>query len=148
MILAVGPGSVQTQVQLHHTTQNNLRTALHEEAFTYVKYLLFAKHARDARHPDVAQLFERTADAERFQHLAEHAEQLGLIGDDANNLRDAIKDETYDVETMYKQFADEARLAGDVEVADQFDQVRRYELAHLYAFKAALAQLERTGTSR
>jgi hypothetical protein len=44
----------------------------------------------------------------------------------------------------YKRFAEEARVAGDVEVADQFDLVRRYELAHMYAFKAALAQLERT----
>ena len=143
----VGLGLAQPQSHLHEQTLNNLRAALHEEAFAYVKYQLFAQHARDARRTDVADLFARTADAERFQHLAEEAEQAGLIGDEANNLRDAINGETYAVEVMYTQYADEARNAGDAEAVTLFEQMRRYELAHLYAFKAALAQLERTRTS-
>ena len=135
------------QGHLHDQTLNNLRTALREEAFTYVKYQLFAQHARDARRTEVAEVFARTADAERFQHLKEEAEQAGLVGDEVENLRDAISGETTAVEVMYKQFAEQARSGGDAEAAILFEQMQRYELAHLYTFKAVLGQLERARTS-
>ena len=143
----IGRGVTHAQEPRQQQTLNNLRTALHEEAFTYVKYELFAQYARKAQRTNVADVFGRTADAERFQHLAEEAEQAGLIGDDVDNLRDAIAAETYSADVMYKQFADEARRAGDAEAANLFEQIQRYETAHLYAFKAVLAELERPRTS-
>src|SRR5690242_9480201 len=54
-----------------------------------------------------AKTFETAAHIERFQHFAEEAELAGLVGSDADNLRDAIKGESYEVETMYRQFSEQ-----------------------------------------
>ena len=88
---------------MNQRTQKNLVTAMHGEAFAFVKYMLFAEHARKNGHPELADLFEKTAHVERFEHLAEEAELAGLVGSDADNLADAIEGESYEVETMYQR---------------------------------------------
>ena len=40
---------------------DNLSTAMHGEAFAYVKYLLYAEHARKNDNKELAELFEKTA---------------------------------------------------------------------------------------
>ena len=55
-------------------TRQNLCTAMHGEAFAYVKYLLFAEYAREEGRMDLAELFERTAQVERFEHFREEAQ--------------------------------------------------------------------------
>lgn len=121
-------------------TRENLLTAMHGEAFAYVKYLLYAEHARKNARPELAALFERTAEIERFEHFAEEAELLGLVGSDEDNLRDAIAGESYEVETMYREFAEQAAAAGDQAAADRFEEVRHDEMGHRDAFKAALTR--------
>ncbi len=126
-------------------TRENLLTALHGEAFAYVKYMLFAEHARQAGRADLAQLFEETAHTERFEHFAEEAKLAGVVGSDVENLKDAIAGESYEVETMYREFADQARAVGDIAAADRFAEVLGDERKHRDAFTAALQQLEAAG---
>lgn len=66
----------------------------------------------------------------------------GLVGSDEDNLRDAIKGESYEVQTMYFEFAHQAVTAGDRAVADRFEEVRQDEMVHRDTFKAALAKLQ------
>jgi rubrerythrin len=127
---------------LDQKTIDNLSTAMHGEAFAYVKYLLYAEHARKNGNKDLAELFEKTANVERLEHFAEEAELAGLIGSDADNLRDAIKGESYEVEIMYLEFAQTAAAAGDRAAADRFDEIRHDEMAHRDSFKLALANLK------
>ena len=47
-------------------TRDNLLTAMHGEAFAYVKYMLFADRARKNGRTDLASLFESTANQERL----------------------------------------------------------------------------------
>ena len=126
-------------------TRENLLTALHGEAFAYAKYMLFAEHARQAGQLELAQLFEQTARTELTEHFAEEAELAGIVGDDVNNLQDAIGGESYEVETMYRAFAEQARAAGDTAAADRFEEVRRDEVKHRAAFKAAIERIEVEG---
>ncbi len=126
-------------------TRENLLTALHGEAFAYAKYMLFAEHARQAGQLELARLFEETARTELSEHFAEEAELAGIVGDDVNNLRDAIGGESYEIETMYREFAEQARVAGDTAAADRFEEVRRDEVKHRAAFKAALERIEVEG---
>jgi rubrerythrin len=123
-------------------TQEHLLTAMHGEAFAYAKYRLFAQAARAHGRPDLATLFEQTAETELSEHFAEEAELAGLAGSDIANLRDAIHGEAYEVETMYQQFAEDARADGDDAAADRFAEVREDERRHRDAFAAALARLE------
>lgn len=128
-------------------TQGNLSTAMHGEAFAYAKYLLYAHDARQHGNTELANLFRRAANTERFQHFAEEAELAGLVGSDADNLRDAIKGESYEVDTMYREFAEQAAAAGDKSAADRFEEVRHDEMGHRDAFKAALEKMERKAAS-
>ncbi len=123
-------------------TMDNLSTAMHGEAFAYAKYSLYAEHARKNGNKEVADLFEKAAKMERFQHFAEEAQLAGLVRSDAENLRDAMKGESYEVGTMYFEFAQQATKDGDKAAADRFEEVRRDEMKHRDAFKAALAALE------
>jgi rubrerythrin len=127
---------------MNQQTKANLLTALRGEAFAYAKYRLFAEHARQHGRNELADLFDETARIELFEHLAEEAELLGLVGDDATNLQDAMSGEAYEVDTMYRTFAEQAQAAGDTAVAERFTEVREDEMRHREAFAAALGRSE------
>ncbi len=119
-------------------TKTNLLTALHGEAFAYAKYMLFAEHARQQGKTELARLFTETAHTELFEHFAEEAKLAGLVGSDIENLSDAIAGESYEVATMYREFAEQARAAGDVAAAERFTEVLHDEMGHRDAFESAL----------
>jgi rubrerythrin len=147
-ILGLNLASAQKESNISARTQENLSIAMHGEAFAYAKYLLYAEHAQKHGHPELARLFEETAKVERFQHFAEEAALAGLVGSDADNLRDAIKGESYEVDTMYREFAEQAKTRSDPAAADRFEEVRRDELSHRDAFKTALAKVEKELTAK
>lgn len=128
-------------------TKKDLSTAMHGEAFAYAKYLLYAKQARHGGNEELANLFEKTANTERLEHFAEEARVAGLVGSDAENLRDAIQGESYEVETMYSEFAKQARAVGDEVAANRFEEIRRDEMKHRDAFKAALEKVQPNTTA-
>ncbi len=125
-------------------TRQNLLNAMHGEAFAYAKYMLFAEKARRRGWMEVAKLFEDAARTERLEHFAEQAELAGLSRDDVDNLRDAIHGETFEVETLYRKYAEQASAVGDERAAALFDEIRRDEEAHRNSFQSALHELETT----
>lgn len=130
---------------MNPTTRQNLISAMHGEAYAFAKYMLFAEHARKSGHSALADLFEKTARVEHLEHFAEEAELAAIVGSDADNLRDAIKGESYEIDTMYREFAEQAAASGDQAAADRFAEVRGDEMGHRDAFAAALSALESTG---
>lgn len=122
-------------------TKENLVTALHGEAFAYLKYVGFAKQARENGRPELAGLYEKIANVERLEHFAEEAALLGLFGTDTDNLQAAISGESYEVTTMYPQFAEQASAVGDKAAADLFTEIGSDEKGHLEAFGSALISL-------
>jgi rubrerythrin len=141
-VFMMGSLTARNGASMNKETMENLSTAMHGEAFAYAKYMLYAQHARQNGDTELATLFENAAKTERFEHLAEEAKIAGLVGTDADNLKDAIKGESYEVDTMYRQFAEQAAAAGDKAAADRFEEIRHDEMKHRDAFKAALAQVE------
>jgi rubrerythrin len=123
-------------------SRKNLLDAMRGEAFAYAKYKLFAKQARESGHFEVADLFDRTADQEFFEHFAEQAELAGLVGSDEQDISDAIAGESFEVDTMYKKFAEEASADGDNQVAHRFEEIRHDETEHQLAFEEALLKLQ------
>ncbi len=128
---------------MHPQTRENLMTALHGEAFAFARYMLFAEHARKQGRPELADIFERAARTERFEHFAEEAQLAGLVGDDEKNLRDAIGGESYEIETLYREFARQAAAAGDEAAAALFTEVRNDEMTHRDLFQGALEQMRK-----
>lgn len=138
----MGRLSAKDPVKLNPKTAENLSTAMHGEAFAYAKYLLYAEHARKGGNEALANLFENTAKTERLEHLAEEAELAGLVRSDAENLKDSIKGESYEVDTMYREFAEQARAVGDHAAADRFKEIRKDEMKHRDSFQAELKKIE------
>lgn len=139
---------VESSPQKQHSkvnpkTQEDLMAAMKGEAFAYAKYMSYAEHARQSGHTDIADLFERTAKTELSEHFRELAQIGQLIGSDTENLRDADRGETYESQTMYPQFADQAAAVGDVAAAQRFREISQDELKHRDMFRAALSSLEK-----
>jgi len=124
-------------------TRKNLLDAMRGEAFAFAKYKVFAKQARKNGNIELADLFEKTADQEYFEHFLELAELLQLAGTDEQDIVDAIAGESFEADdAFYKQFADEARCDGDQQAADRFEEIRRDETYHQLAFQEALIKLQ------
>lgn len=126
---------------MNKTTKDNLSTAMHGEAFAYAKYMLFAEHARKAGDTELAQLLEKTAKEELLEHFAEEAALAETVGSDMDNLADAIAAESYEVESMYRDFAEQAFSAGEKVVGDRFEEIRHDEMKHRDRFKQALSKI-------
>lgn len=129
---------------MNRTTKDNLSTAMHGEAFAYAKYMLYAESARKAGDTELAQLLEKTAKEELLEHFAEEAALAETVGSDMDNLADAIASESYEVESMYRDFAEQAFSAGEKAVGDRFEEIRHDEMKHRDRFKQALSRLAKT----
>jgi rubrerythrin len=132
----------KTLAEVSPRSRRNLLEAMHGEAFAYAKYKLFARQARESARFEVAELFDKTADQEFFEHFVEEAELLGLVKTDEQDINDAIAGESYEVETMYKNFAEEAMADGDSAVAHRFLEIRQDETRHQLAFEEALMKMQ------
>lgn len=142
LFFAIGRTTAERSTDLNRQTRDNLSTAMHGEAFAYAKYLLYAQHAQQNGNLKIANLFADTASVERFQHFAEEAQLAGLVGSEVDNLKDAIKGESYEVDTMYADFAKQATAAGDKEAAERFEEIRQDEMSHRDLFKSALVTIQ------
>lgn len=122
-------------------THRNVVAALHGEAFAYARYRLFANAARKRGDDRLASMFDGIASAELDEHFAELAELAGLVGTDVDNIRTALQDENDEVESLYPEFAKQARSVGEVAVAERFDEIVEDEREHEKTLEQALERL-------
>ena len=148
LLFLAGHMTARSAANVSQKTQKNLATAMHGEAFAFAKYMLYSKHAEENGNQELAKMFRTAAHIERFQHFAEEAELAGLVKSDAENLKDAINGESYEVETMYREFALQATAMGDKAAADRFEEIRQDEAGHRSVFEAALNSIEAHGTRK
>ncbi len=110
-------------------TEINLHTALSGEAQAYLRYKWFESKAKQDGYVEIARVFAETAENEK-----EHAEiwfrSLGGWSSTENNLGTAAGGEHFEWESMYSQFAKEAREEGFASLASLFERVGSIEKAH------------------
>jgi rubrerythrin len=123
---------------IRSATREDLLTALRSEAFAQATYLLYAAAARARGRGEIADLFEETARTELERHIAQLAGAAALVGDEPENLREAIEGATYALEIMYPSFAEHAEAAGDAAAAAAFTSARADHVDHLEALREAL----------
>jgi rubrerythrin len=122
-------------------TENNLSAAFAGESQANRKYLAFAKAAEKEGKKGVAKLFKVAAAGETV-HALSHFEALGGIKDTTENLKTAIAGETYEIETMYPQFMEAAKVEGESKGLASFTRAEKVEEVHQTLFQDALAKLE------
>jgi rubrerythrin len=123
-------------------TYENVLAAMHGEAFAHARYLLFAAAARKRGDERLASMFDGIAAVELQEHFEELAELAGLVGTDVDNIRDTILDENREVEETYPQLALQARAAGELAVAERFEEIAEDEREHEKTLEQALEALE------
>ena len=131
-------------------THDNLKAAFAGESQANRRYMYFAKTADIEGHTDIAGLFRDTAEGETG-HAHGHLDYLKQVGDPAtgepigptaDNLKSAIKGETYEYTEMYPGFAKTARDEGFTEIAEWFETLARAERSHAGRFKKGLDNLD------
>jgi rubrerythrin len=123
-------------------TEKNLLTAFAGESQARNRYTYFSSQARKEGFRQIADIFEETANQER-----EHAKRLfkqlpggeaeirasfpsGVIGDTAQNLKEAAGGENYEWTQMYPGFADVAEKEGFAGIAAIFRSIAVAEKQH------------------
>jgi len=140
---AAAPALAEGQVK--DQTKQNLEAAMHGEAYAHLKYLAYAEHARKSGHPELAKLFDESANVEANEHFAREAQALNLAKSDDANLADAMAGEHYENTQMYVKYAEQADAAGDKKVAAMFRQIAADEGDHYTAYKTAAEKLRAAG---
>jgi rubrerythrin len=122
-------------------TEKNLMEAFAGESQARNKYTYFANIAQREGFDQLAEIFLKTARNEQ-EHARIWFEELGNLGNTAQNLLAAAEGENYEWTDMYDRFAKEAEEEGFPELAERFRRVGAIEKAHEERYRALLKNIE------
>jgi len=123
------------------SSKENLAAAFAGESQANRRYLFAAEKADEAGQKQIARLFRAAAEAETV-HARNHLGVLGEIKSTGENLKAAIKGESYEFNEMYPAFLEEAGAEGDKAAERSFDLANKVEKVHHNLFREALSNLE------
>lgn len=122
-------------------TEKNLAEAFAGESQARNKYTYFASIAAREGYDQIAELFLKTARNEQ-EHARIWFEELGHLGNTAENLLAAAEGENYEWTDMYDRMAKDADEEGFPELAARFRRVGAIEKAHEERYRALLKNVE------
>lgn len=122
-------------------TEKNLYAAFAGETQARSKYTYFASVAKKQGFEQIAELFQRTADNEK-EHAKLWFEELGGLGDTADNLLNAAEGENYEWTDMYASFAETAEREGFQALAAKFRLVAEVEKHHEERYRKLLRNVD------
>jgi rubrerythrin len=139
-------------------TIENLKAAFNGESTASAKYAAFAEKAKAEGLDTVALMFMATSKSESI-HAANHLKVLVKLGEKidgptigkfdvlstAENLADAIKGETYEIDTMYPGFIATAEKEKAADAVKSFTWAVDTEKKHQTFYKTALTALSSVG---
>lgn len=123
-------------------TEKNLLDAFAGESQAHMKYLIYAEKADRERLPNIAKMFRAIAHAE-FVHASNHFKALKKLNSTKENLGDAFRGETFEVEEMYPAYKEVAQLQGEKSAVRTTDWALRAEKTHAEMYKEAKARAQK-----
>lgn len=124
-------------------TIKNLMDAFAGESQANRKYTAYANKAEAEGKINAAKLFRAAAYAETI-HALRHFEVAGKIGTTAENLQDGVNGETYEFETMYPPFIEQAEAEENKAAVKTFTYAMEAEKVHAKLYKEALENIDET----
>ncbi len=118
----------------------HLKAAFAGESQANHKYLAFAKKAEEEGYPQIARLFRAAAHAETI-HAHNHLKAMDGVKSTAENLREAIGGESYEVVSMYPPMLADAEAEGDKRAARSFRWALEVEKVHEGLYREAAESL-------
>ncbi len=122
-------------------TEKNLMEGFAGESQARNKYTYFASIAQREGYDQLAEIFLKTARNEQ-EHARIWFEELGGLGNTAENLLEAAEGENYEWTDMYDRFARDAEEEGFKDLAAKFRRVAAIEKAHEERYRALLKNVE------
>lgn len=122
-------------------TEKNLAEAFAGESQARNKYTYFAGVAAREGYDQLSELFLKTARNEQ-EHARIWFEELGHMGNTAENLLAAAQGENYEWTDMYERMAKDAEEEGFPQLAARFQRVAAIEKAHEERYRALLNNVE------
>lgn len=122
-------------------TEKNLQEAFSGESQARNKYTFFAEVAQREGYEQLAELFLKTARNEQ-EHARLWFQELGHIGNTAENLLSAAQGENYEWTDMYVRMAEEADEEGFHELAERFRRVAAIEKRHEERYRKLLENVQ------
>jgi iron-only hydrogenase group A len=122
-------------------TEKNLLEAFAGESQARNKYTYFANIASQEGYDQLAEIFLKTARNEQ-EHARVWFQELGHIGNTAQNLLAAAEGENYEWTDMYDRMAKDADEEGFHDLAERFRKVGAIEKAHEERYRALLNNIE------
>jgi rubrerythrin len=110
--------------------------AFQGESMAHMKYSIYADVAEKEGYPNVARMFRAISYAEQV-HASNHARNLGYVGSTEENLSDAIKGETFEVEEMYPVYMETAELQNESGAKRAFHYAMEAEKIHAKMYSEA-----------
>ena len=138
-------------------TEKNLLAAFAGESQARNRYTFFASKAKKEGYEQIAAIFLETADNEKehaevfFKHLRGGTAEItaeypaGMIGNTAENLKEAAEGEKMEWGTLYPTFAEIAQLEGFPEEARSFHEIAKVEAYHEKRYRKLLHNVETGG---
>ncbi|MCI2047261.1 MAG: [FeFe] hydrogenase, group A [Faecalibacterium sp.] len=122
-------------------TEKNLQEAFAGESQARNKYTYFALVAQREGYDQLADIFLKTARNEQ-EHARVWFQELGHIGNTAENLKAAADGENYEWTTMYDRMAKDAEDEGFSELAARFRMVGAIEKRHEERYRKLLDNIQ------
>jgi rubrerythrin len=145
-------------------TLKNLVKAFIGESQARNRYTFYAKIAKKEGHPQISEIFLKTAEQEKthakrlFEHIQELKEKLGKLKDEEikveascpstygntkENLQSAVNGENYENTEMYPEFAKIAEEEGLPHIAIRLKSIALAEVHHEERYKKLLEELKK-----
>lgn len=124
-------------------SEENIKAAFAGEAQARSRYTYFAEQAKKEGNDEIAELFEKMARNELTHARIWYKLMHNGIGDSASNILEAAAGESYEWQTMYPDFARQAREDGLEDLAILFEKVADIENQHEKMFLQALVNLSK-----
>ncbi len=121
--------------------EDDLKTAFAGESQAHRKYTAFARKAKQEGFPNVARMFRAIAEAETV-HALSHFRVMGGIKGTADNLKEALAGERYEVETMYPPMYAQAQAQENKPASATFRHALEAEKIHAAMYESALEAVE------
>jgi len=148
------PQNTETVSNQESATLKNLQAAYNGESNAHARYLAFSQKAEEEGYLQVATLFQAAADAEAI-HAANHAAIIRKMGakpeatietpevkSTLENLEEGIKGESYERDTMYPEFIEQARKDGNQDAVVTFTYAVEAETEHAKYYAQAKDNLD------
>ena len=124
------------------STLDNLISAFAGESQANRKYLAFAKKAESEGYRTAAKMFKAAAEAETI-HAHAHLNAAEGVKSTEENLKIAVKGETFEFKEMYPPFLAEAKKEGNKKAILSFSYAMAAEKVHADLFQEVLIDLNK-----